>query len=128
MRDQDVGDSRYTRPGPLDALQEALLAALCKAHLHHAVVLVDGIHHPLGRLDGVGDGLLDVSVFPRLAGRHQDGRVPVIRRGDQHRIHVLAFQNAPVIVIGVHLARMCHEIVQSVSGHVAAATNTWSSC
>jgi len=50
---------------------------------------------PLG--DAQRDRLLDIYIFPGLAGMDGLQRMPVIGRGDDHRIHVLQFKQLAVV-------------------------------
>ena len=47
---------------------------------------------------GVRGGLLDVDVLARLAGAEGDRGVPVVRRGDEHRVDRLVVQQVPEVL------------------------------
>ena len=114
-----------------EADRGARLVAEAGRHLHRAelalVDVLDGLadaggraalgpggHDPpvaLRRLDRlaplpdvVGDGLLAVDVEPRLAGPHRHQRVPVVGRGDGHRVDLRLLEHLPEVREGRRLA------------------------
>jgi hypothetical protein len=87
--------------------------ALLAAHLHHPVVLASRPHHgpPLGH--GQGQRLLDVDVLAGAAGHHRHQRVPVVGRGDDHRVDVLVVEQVAEIPVRRGLpAGQLHALVQ----------------
>ena len=69
-------------------------APLLRAHLDDAVVAAGRVDHHPPFADGERERLFDVDVLARLAGQHGRDRVPVIRRADDHRVDVLAIEDA----------------------------------
>ena len=63
---------------------EMRAGALLQAYLHDALVGARSLHHKAPFAHHVGHGLLHIDVLMRLAGRHHDVGMPVIRRGDHH--------------------------------------------
>ena len=63
-------------------------------HLGDAAVLGRGVGHRPPLADPVREGLLAVDVLARLAGEDRRDRVPVVGRGDDHRVDVLAVEDA----------------------------------
>lgn len=77
---------------------------LLQAHLHDAIVAPRGFHHQTSFAHHVGDGLFHVDVFPGLAGGDHDVRMPMIGRGDDHRVHSAVVQQLAEIGIRARLA------------------------
>ena len=69
------------------------------AHLHHLPRTADGFLQALAFCDGVADGLLDIHILAGLDRVQRHGNVPVVRRADDHGIHVLAVEHRTVIDI-----------------------------
>ena len=69
-----------------------------RADLDDPVVLPRGLDHrpPLG--DRHRQGLLDVHVLAGLARLDHLDRVPVVGRGDHHRVDVLAVEDGPEVL------------------------------
>ena len=88
----------------LDSLLEMNAGALLGAHLHHALVLARRFHHALSFLHDAADGLFHVNVLAGLARFHGRERVPVVRRGHNHRVDVLAIKNLPIVFVRFRLA------------------------
>ena len=84
----------------LDGLLEVQPRSLLRADLHDAVVLARRVDHRAAFLDVVRDRLLDVDVLARLAGHDHRDRVPVIDGRDDHRVEVVALDDAPEV--GLH--------------------------
>ena len=89
--------AELSRADDLDGLLEVGRRALLGADGHDLVGLAGGAEHRLAFGDVVRDRLLDVDV---LAGQHGLDRgqgVPVVGRGDDHRVQVLAVEHRPIV-------------------------------
>ena len=84
----------------LPGLGEYDPAAALAAYLHDAVVLFRRARHGEAFLDRVRHGLFAIDVLAGGAGVFHDLRVPVVRRGDDHEVHVLAVENGAVVLGG----------------------------
>src|SRR5262245_44232289 len=90
-----------------------------RADLHDAVRGLCRLIKPLGLLDGASHGLFAINV---LAGLHRldgDRRVPVVRRGDDHGVDVLAGDHFAVIERGQFGLAELLGIVQPFAVNVA---------
>src|SRR5262245_5796616 len=76
--------------------------ALLRADLDHAFVLARRLNHLAPFVYGAGDGLLDVNVLARLTGHHGLQRMPVVGRGDDHRVNVLAVEHSTKIPVCIN--------------------------
>ena len=82
-----------------DGIGPVLVAALPLADLDHAVVALLGGDHRAALGDRVAERLFAIGV---LAGRHGVGeleRVPVVGRGDDHRVDRLVVEHAAVVAV-----------------------------
>ena len=52
-------------------------------------------------LDAVGQRLLAIDVLAGLAGQDGDDRVPVVGRGDDDRVDVLAIEDLAEVAVGL---------------------------
>ena len=77
--------------------------AVLGAHLDDAVVAPRGLDHLPALVDRAAQRLLAVHVLAGLAGHDRDRGVPVVGRGDQHRVDVLAVQDAAEVLVDVAL-------------------------
>ena len=68
------------------------------ADLDDPVVLPRGLDHRPALGDRHRQRLLDVDVLARLAGGDHLDRVPVVGRGDHHRVDVLAIEERPEVL------------------------------
>ena len=82
---------------------EVIPAALLRADLDDLLALLVGVEHRVDARNVVRGGLLDVDVLARRQRVDHLLRVPVIRRGDQDRIDVLAIEDPAVIADHVEL-------------------------
>src|SRR5207244_1295923 len=83
----------YQFAGQPEIASRALLAA----RLYDPFVAPGRLHHGPALGDGEAERLLAVDVLARLAGVDGDQGVPVIRRGDDHRIDVLEVEQLAVV-------------------------------
>jgi hypothetical protein len=67
--------------------------------LHDAVVPTRRFDHRATFANVVTEGLLHINVLACLTGEHRRNRVPMVRRGDQHGINVLLFEQAAEIFV-----------------------------
>src|SRR5690606_13504015 len=81
----------------LDPLGDLRPRAALVAHLDYARVAAGGFDDQLALARVVARRLLYVDVFAGLHGQHGGGGVPVVRRGDDHRVHVGALEGAAEI-------------------------------
>ncbi len=91
----------------LHALAEAVLPALLRADVEHALHLADRLRDCLALLHGEGHRLLDVDVLALVAGLHHHARVPVVLRADHHAVDAGVVQHLAVVHLEfevVHLA------------------------
>ena len=79
-------------------------AAPLRAGGDDAVVPPRGLDHLPALDDVVADRLLDVDVLARLAGEDRHERVPVIGRGNRHRIDVAVVEHAAEVGLGLGAA------------------------
>ena len=68
------------------------VAALLGADLHNAIIVSSSADHLLAFPMVVCQGLLDIDVFAGFARPDGSQRVPVVARGNDHRIHAGVFQ------------------------------------
>ena len=80
----------------VDQMRRALAL---RADLHHAVLLASGSENRLTFEDIHADGLLQIHIRPGLDGIYCLQGMPVIRRSDQHDIHLLFLEHLLVIRI-----------------------------
>ena len=72
------------------------------ADLHSALSgALIGRAHALGVRDGKRHRLLLVNVLAGIERRHKMLAMQVLRRGDQHRVDALVFEQVPVIQVGL---------------------------
>ncbi len=83
-----------------DSVPDVGGAAPLRADLDNAFVAARDIAHSLAFLDGLRQGLFDVDVLARLARQDHLGGVPVVWRGDDHRVDVLVFEHAAEVLAG----------------------------
>ena len=71
------------------------------AGLKHAMVFAHGLDHHSPLADRMAQGLFAVHVLARLAGMDAGQVVPVLRRGIDDDVHVLAVQQRAVVLVGL---------------------------
>src|SRR5215813_10760511 len=76
-----------------------IAGALLRADLDNAVVFARRLNHLATFVYGARDGLLHVYVLARLTGHHGLQRVPVVGRGDDHRVNVFAVEHSTKIPV-----------------------------
>src|SRR5262245_15951359 len=76
-----------------------IAGALLRADLDHAFVFARRLNHLAPFVYGARDGLLDVNVLARLTGHHGLQRMPVVGRGDDHRVNVFAVEHSTKIPV-----------------------------
>ena len=89
----------------LDRLAHGRAAAVHRADLHDLAVGARGVRHQAAFQDGVRGRLLDVDVLAGLERPDGGERVPVVRRGNHHRVDVLVVEHAPQILHEARLER-----------------------
>ena len=92
----DVAD--YALVQRLDRAPEIAVRAPLGTALHQAVVLLGSRNHLAAFEKIVADRLFHVHVFPGLARPDGGQCVPVIARGDGHRVDTLVIQHAPQVL------------------------------
>ncbi len=80
-----------------------LATAPLGTHLHDALVTLRGLKHGAALVNGRGERLLDIDILPGLAGQHGGQGMPVVGRGNEHHIHVLAVEHAAEVLHRVRL-------------------------
>ena len=88
---------------PREKRFEMRVGTALHAALDQASVLFRRLDHLARFPDTVRDGLLDVDVFARFAGPYRGQSVPVVGRGDHHRIDVVRVEDTPEISDGANL-------------------------
>src|SRR5271157_2260369 len=78
-------------------------AQLLRTHLYDPVVLSRSFHHPAAFHDVMAGRLLHIYILARLARLDGDDGMPVVGSGHQHRVNVLAIQNAAIVPDGFGL-------------------------
>ena len=68
------------------------------AHLANPAVPAHRLNHRPAFGDTERKRLLDIHVLARLAGLNRLQRVPVVGRGDDHRVHLFHREQPPVIL------------------------------
>ena len=71
------------------------------AHLQHALEFFGLVGNHFAFLGRVRHGLLNVHVFAALHGREGDGCMPMVGRGDEHRIDVRPLEHFLVVNVGL---------------------------
>ena len=102
LRVVDLAD--FAGPHDLRGALEMRSRALLQAHLHDAPMAAGGLHHQAAFAHHVRYRFFTVDVFARLACGHCDEGMPMIRRGDHHRVHGTVFQQFAEIGISARLA------------------------
>ena len=77
----------------LGCLLQALVGTVLRAGLHDPTILRRGLDDLAALPSTVRDGLLNVDILAGLAGPYRQQGMPVVRRRDDHGIHVLALQD-----------------------------------
>jgi len=94
------------------------------ANLHGPIVLASSSDHGSALVDRHASRLFDVHVLAGLTGMDGLYAVPVVGRGDQHRVDVGAFEQVTVIAVRRDsLPRSVHGGSQSAFVHVAHRSN-----
>ena len=107
LDDIDVGDvAEDAAVEDLLRFHEVIPAALLGPDLDDLLALTVGVEHGVQPRHRVRRRFLDVDVL--AGGNRIDGllAVPVIRRADQYRVDVLAFEDAPVVPNHIELERL----------------------
>ena len=76
-------------------------------------------------LDLQGQRLLDVDVFAGVGRIDGDQRVPVIGRGDQHRVEVLLLEQLAVVAVGARARRLLLRFVDAGRRRCRTQPPTW---
>src|SRR5215475_5818135 len=82
----------------LDGLAAVIRRTSLQADLHDALVPLSRLDHPAAFGDHERKRLLDVDILARLTGVNHLQRVPVVGRGDDHRVHVFHIQQLPIVL------------------------------
>jgi len=94
-RHHDVAD--LARADQLGRLDQKRRRAPVNAYLRDPARLARHLDHAPPLIDRERQRLFDVDILARAAGIDEHQRVPVIRRRDHHRVHILDLEQAPVI-------------------------------
>ena len=84
----------------LDGFVIVLSAALLRAGLHDAVVLLGGLDGELALANRVAHRLLGINILAGLAGGDDRQHVPVRLRGDDHRVDVFVVHDFSEVAMG----------------------------
>ena len=84
--------AQFARPAGIDERAVVLQHPLA-ASGDHAAVAAGRLNHQRPFAEGEGLGLLEVDVLARPAGGDRHDRVPVVGRGDVHRVDVVAAEH-----------------------------------
>ncbi len=87
----------------LGGLLEVRPRALLCAELDDAVRALIGVEGFDGAFDGVRERLLEIDILAGGHGVDQHLAMPVVRRCDVDRIHILAIENSTVILVALEL-------------------------
>ena len=71
------------------------------AGLHGAFIFLRRINQCATFFEIVRQRFFDVDIFARRTRQHGNGRMPMIRRGDMHGVHVFRFQHFSKILKSV---------------------------
>ena len=85
------------------ASRNSAAGALLRAGLHDPLVLAGRIDHRAAFGDHQRQRLLAIDVLAALAGGDRRQCVPVVGRGDRHRVDVLAVQQLAIVAVDVAL-------------------------
>jgi hypothetical protein len=99
-----VDGAELPAPHQFGALYKLLPVPLLEPDLRDPLVAGDGVDHLPAHLDLVGQRLLAIDVLAGRAGIDEHGAVPVVRRGDQDRVDILALEQLPVVHEGDDVA------------------------
>ena len=112
-----------TFPGKGNGRHQARVRTTLGSALDDPVVPLRRPHQLPPLPDVVGYGLLQVDIFARLACPDAHQRMPVVRRGDGHRIDLVVVQELPEIGVGLHrllaLFEALHLTGQDHAVHIA---------
>ncbi len=75
-----------------------------RAHLDHAARLASHLHHLSPFVDRLRERLLAVDVLAGPAGHDRLQRVPVVGRGDQHRVDIRLIEDLAEVTVRGRLA------------------------
>ncbi len=89
---------------PLARLAAAADGAILGTHLDNPAITSRRLDHLPALVDRPAERLLAIDVLARLAGQHGDGGVPVVGRGHEHGVDVLAVEDAAKILVGIALS------------------------
>src|SRR5262245_47156755 len=82
----------------LDGLAAVIRRTPLQADLHYALMPLGRLDHPAALCDRERKRLLDIDVLASLTGVNHLQRVPVVRRGDDHCVHVFHLQQLPIVL------------------------------
>src|SRR5215510_1661549 len=92
----DLADAAATNE--LDGLAAVIRRTPLQADLHYALIPLSRLDHPAAFGDHERKRLLDINILARLTGVNHLQRVPVVGRGDDHRVHVFHLQQLPIVL------------------------------
>jgi hypothetical protein len=75
-----------------------------RSHIDNPVVLSGRVHHRPALANRQRSGFLDIHVLAGFTSHDCRNRVPVIRSGDVHGVHVLHLQHSPEIAKGLRIS------------------------
>ena len=115
---------RDEQPAVLAALNQrrqrrTAAGAALRAMLNHALVVARSLDTLPPFEHVMAAGLLDVHVLPRLAGPDGNQGMPVVRRRDGNRIHVLALEQFPDVLIFPDAFKVLSPAIEDVAINVA---------
>ena len=101
----------------LNALDDFRAGAVLRAVLNDAAVTARGADGLLAFESIVRERLFDIDVLARLAGPYRAQRVPVIRRGLEHHVDRLVFEQLADVVVNGGLVAGAFDVVAETLGH-----------
>ncbi len=85
----------------LNGFFHAVGAAALRSDLQLLAASFHGVGHEPALADVVAARFLNVDVLACVQRQDRRGRVPMVRRGDEHRVHASVVQHLPQILLGL---------------------------
>ncbi len=102
----------------LDAALEDFLAALLGAVLENAFMLGAGFHQRAVLIERVAERLFDINILAGSHRRQRDRHVPVVGRGDDHRVNGFVGEQFAEVVVELRIVAL--DFLHHLAGGLAA--------